>query len=101
MLYPNMKKSWGYPFILKNYNGCCVGIFLAIICYVLIKLARAYVHLERTPIPLSMVMKCFTWYQIVGKIMKITIKETKNDDLMLRTVMTRENAHFSEMLKMA
>ena len=54
-----------------------------------------------------MVMKCFTWYQIVGKIMKITMKEKEWQSNVAygrdarKRARNRVRAHFSEMLKMA
>ena len=99
-----MKKKWRVPVHPEELKLILCRHVFGHIEYSLIKFARACVDIERTLIPLLIVIKCFTWHQIVGKIMKITIKERKwqfnvayGRDRRKRAH-NRARAHFSEML---
>ena len=64
ILYLNMKKEIGSP-----YSSRCTFYrhVFALICYVIHELARTDIYLQRTLIPLLIVIKRWTWYQIVQK----------------------------------
>ena len=57
ILYPNMKRKIEGSRPSRRAIGVLYRHFVAHICYVLQELARTHIHLERTLIPLLMVIK--------------------------------------------
>ena len=92
IFYPNMKKNGGFPFILKSYNGFCVGIFLAIyVMYWENSRARTSI-LNGRPFRYQWSWNAIHGIKLLGKLWRLLWKK-KNGNPMLRTDVTRENAH--------
>ena len=82
----------GFPFILKSYNGFCVGIFLAIyVMYWENSRARTSI-LNGRPFRYQWSWNALHGIKLLGKLWKLLWKK-KNGNPMLRTDVTRENAH--------
>ena len=86
------KKNGGFPFILKSYNGFCVGIFLAIyVMYWENSRARTSI-LNGRPFRYQWSWNALHGIKLLGKLWRLLWKK-KNGNPMLRTDVTRENAH--------